>query len=72
MHRPYVCVAGKKDRVKAPKIQRLITPAVLQRKRHRVALRRRRLVKSRQDSADYHKLLQRIHKVRLASNVLCA
>jgi len=33
---------GKKDYTKAPKIQRLVTPQRLQRKRHRIALKRRR------------------------------
>jgi small subunit ribosomal protein S6e len=33
---------GKKDYTKAPKIQRLVTPQRLQRKRHRMALKRRR------------------------------
>lgn len=33
---------GKKEYTKAPKIQRLVTPQRLQRKRHRIALKRRR------------------------------
>ena len=33
---------GKPDYTKAPKIQRLVTPQRLQRKRHRIALKRRR------------------------------
>lgn len=33
---------GKKEYTKAPKIQRLVTPQRLQRKRHRMALKRRR------------------------------
>jgi len=53
---------GKKERVKAPKIQRLVTPLVLQRKRHRIALRRRRQQKSREEAANYQKLLTKIHK----------
>ena len=42
---------------KAPKIQRLVTPLVLQRKRHRLALKRRRAAKKRDDAADYARLL---------------
>lgn len=38
----------KKPRFKAPKVQRLVTPIMLQRKRHRVALKRRRAEKNRQ------------------------
>lgn len=33
---------GKKPYTKAPKIQRLVTPQRLQRKRHRIAIKRRR------------------------------
>ena len=49
--------SGKKPQTKAPKIQRLVTPLVVQRKRHRIALKRRRAVKKREDAADYAKLL---------------
>merc|ERR1712088_391499 len=42
---------------KAPKIQRLVTPLVLQRKRHRLALKKKRAAKKRDDAADYAKLL---------------
>merc|ERR1712142_191256 len=38
---------GKTQKYKSPKIQRLITPAVLQRRRHLVAVKRRRQEKSR-------------------------
>ena len=47
---------GKK-RSKAPKIQRLVTPEVLQRKRRRNALKKRSLENSKAQAADYHKLL---------------
>ena len=39
---------GKKPRSKAPKIQRLVTPIVLQRKRHRLALKKRASVKAKE------------------------
>jgi len=57
---------GKKDRVKVPKIQRLITPAVLQRKRHRMALKRRRAVKRRDEAASYHKMIAQLAKEKAA------
>jgi small subunit ribosomal protein S6e len=53
---------GKKIRHKAPKIQRLITPVMLQRKRHRVALKRRRAEKRKQEAAEYAKLLAQRQK----------
>merc|ERR1711994_3707 len=53
---------GKKQKFKAPKIQRLITPAVLQRKRHKVALKRRRSEKNRLAAAEYSKILAQRQK----------
>merc|ERR1719412_3554865 len=40
--RPLPVKEGKKAQFKAPKIQRLVTPIMLQRKRHRLALKRKR------------------------------
>merc|ERR1711862_936335 len=40
--RPLPLKEGKKQKFKAPKVQRLVTPVMLQRKRHRLALKRRR------------------------------
>ncbi|CAH1155159.1 unnamed protein product [Phaedon cochleariae] len=48
---------SKKQRFKAPKIQRLITPSVLQRKRHRLALKKRRCLKRKEQGDAYAKLL---------------
>jgi small subunit ribosomal protein S6e len=42
---------------KAPKIQRLVTPITLQRKRAMKAEKKRRVAKSKVEAADYHKLL---------------
>merc|ERR1719499_764417 len=53
---------NKKQRYKAPKIQRLVTPAMLQRKRHRLALKRRRAEKNRQAAAEYAKILAQRQK----------
>jgi len=46
---------GKKT--KAPKIQRLVTPVTLQRKRHRLGLKKQRAEKNKTEAADYAKLL---------------
>ncbi|XP_045775310.1 40S ribosomal protein S6 [Maniola jurtina] len=46
-----------KPRYKAPKIQRLVTPVVLQRRRHRLALKKKRLAKRKSSEAEYAKLL---------------
>jgi len=48
---------GKPAKTRAPKIQRLITPVMLQRKRHRLALKKRRTQKRKDDAAEYAKLL---------------
>merc|ERR1739838_558004 len=48
---------GKKPGSKAPKIQRLVTPVVLQRKRHRLSVKKARQTKAKKDAADYQKLL---------------
>ena len=55
--RPLPAKEGKKDRFKAPKIQRLITPAVLQRKRHRLALKKKRCLRRKEQADNYAKLL---------------
>ncbi|KAI5285209.1 40S ribosomal protein S6 [Ascosphaera acerosa] len=54
---------GKPDYTKAPKIQRLVTPQRLQRKRHMIALKRRRAEAQKEQAAEYHKLLSaRVHE----------
>ncbi|KAI4489586.1 hypothetical protein M0802_011023 [Mischocyttarus mexicanus] len=53
---------GKKERLKAPKIQRLITPLTLQRRRHRRALKKRRCLLRKEQAADYAKLLAQRQK----------
>merc|ERR1712111_245708 len=57
VRRPLPEKDGKKAKSKAPKIQRLVTPVVLQRKRKRMALKRQRAQKAKQEAADYAKLL---------------
>merc|ERR1712054_117819 len=48
---------GKKAPSKAPKIQRLVTPQTLQRKRHRMAIKKTRQAKAKSEAADYQKLV---------------
>ena len=48
---------GKKPGSKAPKIQRLVTPIALQRKRHRLAVKKTRQTKAKTEAAEYQKLL---------------
>lgn len=50
---------GKKPQTKAPKIQRLVTPQRLQRKRHERAVKRARYEKTRAEAAEYNELLSR-------------
>ncbi|XP_075209784.1 ribosomal protein S6 [Lycorma delicatula] len=60
--RPLQQKEGKKERFKAPKIQRLITPVTLQRKRHRLALKKQRRLKKKEQASDYAKLLAQRQK----------
>merc|ERR1711934_1314119 len=54
-----------KEYQKAPKIQRLVTPVQLQRKRHRVALKRSRAEKNKKEQASYRALvLQRAKEAK--------
>lgn len=62
VRRPLPVKEGKKERTKAPKIQRLITPKLLQRKRRRLAKKRQRAVKRKNEAADYAKLLAQRQK----------
>merc|ERR1719183_1226681 len=55
---------GKKAQTKSPKIQRLVTPQRLQRKRHEVALKRGRAEKGREMAADYKKVLAKRAKAK--------
>ena len=57
VRRPLPAKDNKKATSKAPKIQRLITPVVLQRKHRRIALKKKRQIASKEASADYAKLL---------------
>lgn len=59
---------GKKPYFKAPKIQRLVTPLTLQRKRHIQAVKVRRAEKSRQEAKDYAQLVALRLKERKGQN----
>ncbi|KAK6923362.1 Ribosomal protein S6e [Dillenia turbinata] len=54
--RTFTTKSGKKCS-KAPKIQRLVTPLTLQRKRSRIAEKKKRIAKAKADAAEYQKLL---------------
>ncbi|KAL5538906.1 hypothetical protein UlMin_046118 [Ulmus minor] len=54
--RTFTTKAGKKVS-KAPKIQRLVTPLTLQRKRSRIAEKKKRIARAKAEAADYQKLL---------------
>eukprot|EP00882_Tetradesmus_deserticola_P025948 GHRQ01028543.1.p1 GENE.GHRQ01028543.1~~GHRQ01028543.1.p1 ORF type:complete len:228 (-),score=127.66 GHRQ01028543.1:44-727(-) len=54
---------GKKHS-KAPRIQRLVTPETLQRKRRKAALKKAKHEKSRTEAAEYHKLLVQVRGAR--------
>jgi len=58
---------GKKDRVKSPKIQRLITPVVKQRRRRIERLEKKHREKSRKEAADYANLLKQIRAQKRAA-----
>ena len=49
--------APKKPKTKAPKIQRLVTPQRLQRKRHELSMKKARASKGRHEAAEYAKML---------------
>ena len=60
---------GKKPRTKAPKIQRLVTPRVLQHKRRRIALKKQRTKKNKEEAAEYAKLLAK--RMKVSPQCLC-
>jgi len=57
IRRKFESKAGKK-RDKAPKIQRLVTPAMLQHKRQRAALKRKNRDVAKREAAEYQRLYQ--------------
>ena len=57
IRRPLPAKEGRKARSKAPKIQRLVTPRVLRRKRKILALKKMRVKKAKEEQAEYTRLL---------------
>ena len=57
---------GKKGYSKAPKVQRLVTPQVLQRKRARLALKKKWSAKSKAAAAEYEQMLAARAKAKRA------
>jgi len=55
---------GKKDTIKSPRIQRLVSPSMLQHKRRRVALKKKRTAASQTAKADYNKIVAQLRKER--------
>lgn len=62
VRRPLPEKEGKKARFRAPRIQRLITPMVLQRKRHRLSLKKKRCLKRKEIVNSYKKLMAQHYK----------
>jgi len=62
VRKPLKVKEGKKEKFKAPKIQRLITPTRLQRKRRTLALKKKRAEKNKTQSAEYAKMLAQYMK----------
>merc|ERR1711874_656422 len=60
-------VKDGKTRSVAPKIQRLITPGVIQRKRYRAAQKKKRMEKAKNEEQEYKKLLASRHKEQKAA-----
>jgi len=68
-----ITTKGGKEYSKAPKIQRLVTPVRLQRKRHMLALKKTRAVKNKTETAAYLALLaQRKREAKDARDALLA
>jgi len=53
---------GKRDKIIAPKIQRLITPTVIARRKALLRKKRQQRLKSREEAAAFHKLMQKYAK----------
>merc|ERR1711906_15312 len=68
-----ITTKGGKEYSKAPKIQRLVTPVRLQRKRHMLALKKTRAVKNKTETAAYLALVtQRKREAKDARDALLA
>jgi len=61
IRRRFVRASGKKDSC-APHIQRLVTPERLNRKRHRLAVKKYQITQGRKAAAEYEKMIAQRHK----------
>uniref|UniRef100_A0A7S3FZ54 40S ribosomal protein S6 n=1 Tax=Palpitomonas bilix TaxID=652834 RepID=A0A7S3FZ54_9EUKA len=59
---------GKKPYTKAPKIQRLVTPLTIQRRKRREALKVKKIEKSNAALAEYKRLIAQVHKEKRAEH----
>uniref|UniRef100_A0A8C2VHY3 Small ribosomal subunit protein eS6 n=1 Tax=Chinchilla lanigera TaxID=34839 RepID=A0A8C2VHY3_CHILA len=55
---------GKKSKTKAPRIQRLVTPHVLQHKHCPIALKKQRTKKNKEEAAEYAKLAKKMKEAK--------
>jgi len=62
VRKPLKAIEGKKEKFRAPKIQRLITPMRIQRKRRILGLKKKRAEKQKVQSAEYAKLFAQFTK----------
>jgi small subunit ribosomal protein S6e len=62
VRKPLKVKEGKKEKFTAPKIQRLITPTRLQRKRRQLSEKKKRVVKQSLQKSDYAKMLAVFYK----------
>lgn len=67
---PFSRPQNGKTTVKCPKIQRLVTPQVLQRKRRRAAIKKERITRKKTEAAEYHKLLVQVRGGGLGAALL--
>jgi small subunit ribosomal protein S6e len=65
IRREVVSKKSKKPKSKAPKIQRLVTPVRLQRKRHERSVKKARIQRSKEEAASYAKLLAKRKEERV-------
>jgi len=62
VRKPLKAIEGKKEKFRAPKIQRLITPMRIQRKRRILGLKKKRAEKQKVQSTEYAKLFAQFTK----------
>jgi ribosomal protein S6E (S10) len=58
---------GKKEQVKSPKIQRLVTPITVRRKKQRIADKKDRFTRNQEQKAKYEQILAQVRKEKRAA-----